>query len=96
MSSDPTERPSFDTVVLTATRPCTIECLGQCARQALTAGEEGSGLGLPVSGAQVRCQFHTDLLQAERFRYLRGGVNVGLRSDRSHCIRQRPGARRAA
>ena len=52
-------------------RRCSAKCLRQCARAALAAGLEGSGLALPVPGVEARCRFHHDLLVAERFRRLR-------------------------
>jgi hypothetical protein len=62
--------------------PCTARCLARCARAALRAGEEGSGLALPLPGAEPRCRFHQELLHAARYRRLRTLVVATLQSVR--------------
>lgn len=74
---------SPQTVGPVTTRRCTPGCLGRCALSALTATQEGSGLGKTIPGAEPRCPFHLDLLTAPQYQMLRSSVFALLRSVRS-------------
>jgi hypothetical protein len=65
-------------VIEVVDRRCTPGCLANCARTALRAGPEGSGLALPIAGTELRCRFHHELVARRRFRALHRTVSFVL------------------